>query len=414
TRKLFEVCRLRKLPLFTFINKLDRPGREPIELLDEIEKEFFLPTFAVNWPIGSGPDFQGVVDRLTETVHLFNRTIGGRTKGDVRSIALNDPELKGLIGTRLYEQLNEDMSILEGAGHALDLEKVLAGELTPVFFGSAMNNFGVESFLKHFIKMANSPAPFPSSIGTIAPQYEEFTGFVFKLQANMDPRHRDRIAFVRICSGTFNKDMSVKNMRTGREISLNQPKKIFASERETIEKAYPGDVIGLSNPGCFSIGDTLCTGKKLSFPGIPSFAPELFAILENKDPSKYKQFHKGIESAQEEGAVQILWLTERETRSPLLAVVGALQFDVIQFRLQSEYGVSTTLRPANFKSARWIIGDWASLKTVVDQERLVIAKDKYDEPLLLFKSDWELQRFQDENKQIQLSTVSPRTSSVRE
>lgn len=413
TRKLFEVCRLRELPLFTFINKLDRPSREPMELLDEIEKEFSLPTFAVNWPIGTGDLFKGVVDRLSGTVHLFSRTAGGRTKSKVHSLSINDPELQDLISSALYEQLIEDIKVLDGAGHSLDIAKILAGKLTPVFFGSAMNNFGVELFLKSFIDLANPPAPFQSSSGVIFPQYEEFTGFVFKLQANMDPRHRDRIAFVRICSGAFAKDMTVKNMRTGREITLNQPKKIFARERASIEKAYPGDVIGLNNPGCFSIGDTLCTGKGLSFPGIPSFAPELFAFLENREPSKYKQFHKGIESLQEEGAVQVLWLTESETRYPLLAAVGPLQFDVIQFRLMSEYGVSTQLRPVTFKSALWINGDWAALKTVSGEQKLTVATDKFDEPLLLFKDAWEQQRFQKNNQHIDLLTVSPRTSSAR-
>lgn len=414
TRKLFEVCRLRKLPLFTFINKLDRPSREPIELLDEIEKEFALPTFAVNWPIGTGEHFQGVVDRMNNTVHLFTRTVGGRTKGEVNTLELNDPKVKELVGKREYDQMMEELGMLEGAGHDFSPAKILSGDLTPVFFGSAMNNFGVEIFLRHFIKMANSPAPFESSIGTIDPLYEEFTGFVFKLQANMDPRHRDRIAFLRIVSGTFTKDLTVKNMRTGREITLNQPKKLFGKDRESIEEAYPGDVIGLSNPGCFAIGDTVVTGKNLAFPGIPMFAPELFAFLENREPSKYKQFHKGIESLQDEGAVQILWLTEHETRYPILAAVGALQFEVIQFRLQSEYGVTTHLRPAEFKSAWWVKGDWASLKTIEDQSRLKVATDRFDEPLLLFKESWELRRFQENNKQIELLSVSPRTSSVKE
>lgn len=413
TRKLFEICRLRQLPLFTFINKLDRPSKDPMELLDEIEKEFALPTFAVNWPIGRGDQFRGVVDRRSGTVQLFTRTTGGRTKSEVHAIKVDDPKLVDELGKALHEQLLEELMILDAAGHELDSEKVLHGKLTPVFFGSAMNNFGVELFLQSFIELANSPAPFESTAGEISPDYEEFSGFVFKLQANMDPKHRDRIAFVRIVSGVFAKDMRVKNIRTGREISLSQPKKIFARERESIEKAYPGDVIGLSNPGCFSIGDTLCTGKGFTYPGIPSFAPELFAFLENKETSKYKQFHKGIESLQEEGAVQVLWLTENDTRYPLLAAVGPLQFDVIQFRLQSEYGVSTILRPETFHSALWVKGDWAALKTVEGDLRLSIATDRFDEPIILFRDNWQLQRFRKLNPNIELLKVSPRTGSAK-
>ncbi len=410
TRKLFAVCRLRNLPLFTFINKLDRPSKEPLELLDEIEKEFKLPTYAVNWPIGTGTRFQGVIDRQSKIVHLFKRTVGGKTKSDVSEIALCDPRLKELIPVDIYNNLLEELEILDTAAHRLDVDLIRAGELTPVYFGSAMNNFGVELFLRSFADLGMPPTAFPSDTGLIQPVYPEFTGFVFKLQANMDPRHRDRIAFVRICSGIFLKDMTVKNSRTSKLINLNQPKKLFAAERASIEEAYPGDIIGLNNPGSFAIGDTLCTGKPVRFPGIPSFTPELFAFLENTEPSKYKQFHKGISALQEEGAVQILWQTERETRSPILAAVGQLQFEVIQFRLQSEYNVTTNLRPFDVKHALWVKGGWPVLNNAVEKHAVMIAMDKYEEPVLLFRQNWDLTRLMEKNPGLELVPVSPRTS----
>ncbi len=414
TRKLFEVCRLRRLPLFTFINKLDRPSREPLELIDEIEKEFNLATYPVNWPIGTGDQFKGVVDRQSQTVYLFERTVGGRTRGEVATYKLDDPKLKELIPKALYAQLNEELEILDAAAAPLDLEKIHRGELTPVYFGSAMNNFGIELFLKSFIQLALQPGSFPSSEGDIPPTFTDFTGFVFKLQANMDPRHRDRIAFVRVCSGMFEKDMSVINSRTQKSIQLSQPKKLFAKERQSIEKAYPGDIVGFSNPGAFAIGDTISSGKRLSYPGIPTFAPELFAFLENKEPSKYKQFHKGIIALQDEGAIQILWMTERDTRYPLLAAVGALQFEVVQFRLQAEYGANTTLRNVDIHKALWVVGAWDTLKTAPNLASCTVATDKFEDPVLLFKNKWDLSKFKELYPDIHLSKVDPRTGPVSE
>lgn len=408
TRKLFEVCHLRNLPMFTFVNKLDRPGKDPFELLDEIEKEFKLPTYAVNWPIGTGDKFQGIVDRRARVVHLFQRTVGGRTRAGDLSVPLDDESLKSHLSAAEHEQLLEDLSLLDSAGGALDIEAIEAGKLTPVYFGSAMNNFGLELFLESFVDLAVPPASFESETGLISPVYPEFTGFVFKLQANMDPKHRDRIAFVRICSGRFVKDMAVKNSRTGRTVVLNQPKKLFASERGSIETAYPGDVIGLNNPGAFTIGDTISTGKGVRFPGIPSFAPELFAYLENKEPSKYKQFHQGVSALQEEGAIQILWQTEGDTRTPILAAVGALQFEVVQFRLQSEYKVSTILRPFDVRQALWVSEGWAALNAS-NRERcnFTVTNDMNDDPVLLFKQNWDLNWYREKNPNLTLSPISP-------
>lgn len=409
TRKLFEVCRLRKIPLFTFINKLDRPSREPLELIDEIEKEFKLSTYPVNWPIGTGDEFKGVVDRASNLVYLFERSVGGRTKAEVATYKLDDPKVKELIPSRLYTQLMEDLEILEAAAHPLDLEKIHSGQLTPVYFGSAMNNFGVELFLRSFIELSLKPGSFNAAEGEVPPTFTDFTGFVFKLQANMDPRHRDRIAFVRVCSGMFVKDMDVTNSRSGRTIQLSQPKKLFAKERQSIEEAFPGDIVGFSNPGAFAIGDTITSGKKINYPGIPTFAPELFAFLENKEPSRYKQFHKGITALQDEGAIQILWMTERDTRIPLLAAVGPLQFEVVQFRLQSEYGVATILRVVDMHCALWPVGAWETMKNATSRSGYTIATDKFEDPVLLFKTKWDLNKFREVNPDIELSRVDPRT-----
>jgi peptide chain release factor 3 len=413
TRKLLAVCRTRKLPLFTFINKLDRPSREPIELLDEIEKEFSLPTFAVNWPIGTGDTFMGVVDRINKIAHVFERTVGGRTIGKVSTYSIDDPVLKTLMATRTYEDVMSELEMLDGAGQEFDAEKILAGDLTPVFFGSAMNNFGVELFLQAFLQMGAQPACFDSNQGRIEPTDAAFSGFVFKLQANMDPRHRDRIAFVRVCSGVFEKDMTVYNSRTGTALLLSQPKKLFGKDRASIDTAFAGDIIGLSNPGSFSIGDTIAVDKKLRFPPIPSFAAELFAVLENREPSKHKHFHKGILALQEEGAIQILWLTEHDTRFPILAAVGQLQFEVVQFRMQSEYNVQTTLRPMEVKHTLWVEDGWAGLNSA-NRERgsFMVATDKDDMPVLMFKQNWDLTAFRERNPKLVLTPVSPGSQQV--
>nr|MBA2379985.1 peptide chain release factor 3 [Blastocatellia bacterium] len=257
TRKLFEVCRLRAIPIFTFINKMDRPARDPLELIDEIERELGLAVYCVNWPIGDGEDFRGIYNRMTKQVHLYDRNPRGRRQAEESVVDLSDPSVAGLIGEKLHTKLLDDLEMLDIAGAELDREAILTGAKTPVFFGSAMTNFGVEPFLTSFLEFSALPGPRESSIGPVPPTYEEFTGFVFKLQANMDPRHRDCLAFVRICSGMFIKDMSVTNARTGKKLRLTRPQKLFARERESMEEAFPGDVLGLNNPGAFTIGDTL-------------------------------------------------------------------------------------------------------------------------------------------------------------
>lgn len=407
TRKLFEVCKMRSLPIFTFVNKLDRPGREPLELLDEIEQELGLQTYAVNWPIGTGDRFKGVFDRRQERIHLFERTAHGKKEVQKTIIELGDPKIEALLETDLYHQLKDELELISEIGPALDMELVHQGKMTPVFFGSAMTNFGVELFLEAFLDYAMKPGAYNSTLGKISPTEEAFSGFVFKLQANMDPKHRDRVAFIRVCTGKFEKDMTVNHARTGKNIRLSRPQKLFAQGRESIEEAYAGDVIGLNNPGMFAIGDTIYCGKKLEYEGIPCFSPELFAYLRNPNPSKFKQFQKGVSELQEEGAVQIMYSTDESKRDPILAAVGQLQFEVVQFRLQNEYGVETRLELLPYSVARWVTGGWEVLEKVGRIFNAATVKDSWGRPVLLFKNDWNVQQLMGDHPDLALSAIAP-------
>ncbi len=407
TRKLFEVCRLRSLPIFTFVNKLDRPGREPLELLDEIEKELGLQTYAVNWPIGIGDRFKGIFDRQTQQIHLFERSAHGAREAKDTVVDLGDPRIEQLLEQDLYYQLKEDLELIEGVGSELDLELVHQGKMTPVFFGSAMTNFGVQLFLDAFLEYALKPEARNSSLGELPPTYPDFTGFVFKLQANMDPKHRDRVAFVRVCTGKFEKDMTVSHARTGKVVRLSRPQKLFAQDRESIDVAYPGDVIGLNNPGVFAIGDTIYNGKRLEYEGIPCFSPELFAYLRNPNPSKFKQFHKGVTELREEGAVQIMYSADEAKRDPILAAVGQLQFEVVQFRMQNEYGVETSLEMLPYSVARWVAGGWEALQKVGRLFNTVTVKDNWGRPVLLFRNEWNVQQVEGDHPDLKLNSVAP-------
>ena len=411
TRKLFEVCRMRRIPIFTFINKMDRPGREPLELLDEIEQELGLACWPVNWPIGSGDRFRGVIDCRSRDVILFQRAERGRTSEE-KVLSVAEAGSSGAVEEELLAAALEELELLEGAGNALDLELVHAGELSPVFFGSAMTNFGVRPFLDAFLELAQKPTPRPSSAGVIEPVAPGFSGFVFKLQANMDPRHRDRVAFVRVCSGRFEKDMAVQLARTGRSVRLSRPQKLFGQDREVVEDAYPGDVIGLNNPGMFAIGDTLYVGPKLEYEGIPCFSPEIFAWLRNPNPSAFKSFRKGVNELREEGAVQILYDTDESKRDPILAAVGQLQLEVVQYRLENEYGVTTRLEPLGFSVARWVVGGWDALEQVGRIFNCKTVRDAWNRPVLLFKNDWNLGQLRDDHPDLELSAVAPVVSGV--
>jgi len=407
TRKLFEVCKMRKLPIFTFINKMDRPGREPLELLDEIEQELGLKTYPVNWPIGMGDRFKGVFDRRKQQIHLFERSIHGRKAATNTVVNLGDPQIEELLEQDLYYQLKEDIELLDELGSDLDLEEIHKGEMTPVFFGSAMTNFGVQLFLDAFLEYALKPGTHKSTVGEISPTYENFTGFVFKLQANMDPKHRDRVAFIRVCTGKFEKDMTVSHARTGKTVRLSRPQKLFAQDRASIENAYPGDIIGLNNPGVFAIGDTIYNGKKLEYEGIPCFSPEIFAYLRNPNPSKFKQFRKGVNELREEGAVQIMYSADETKRDPILAAVGQLQLEVVQFRMENEYGVETRLEMLPFSVARWVDGGWEILEKVGRLFNTVAVKDSWGRPVLLFKNEWNCQQVESEHPELKLNNTAP-------
>ena len=408
TRKLFEVCKMRGLPIFTFFNKLDRPGQEPLALLDEIEKELELFTYAVNWPIGMGDRFKGVFDRRQKQVHLFERSAHGSKAAADTVLEWGDPRIEELIGDDdVYSQFLEELEMLDELGPELDLELVHAGEMTPVFFGSAMTNFGVELFLESFLDFALKPSPRESTVGMVPPTREEFSGFVFKLQANMDPRHRDRVAFVRVCSGRFEKDMVVNHARSGKNVRLSHPQKLFGQGRESVEAAYPGDVIGLNNPGVFAIGDTIYQGKKLEYEGIPFFSPEMFAYLKNPNPSKFKQFRKGVTELREEGAVQIMYSADESKRDPILAAVGQLQYEVVQFRLKNEYNVETMLEMLPYSVARWVTGGWEAIKDAGRLFNTVTVKDSYGRPVLLFRNEWNSQQVEGEHPKLALSKTAP-------
>ncbi len=411
TRKLFEVCRMRQIPIFTFINKMDRPGQEPLELLDEIESELGLLTFAVNWPIGSGDFFRGVIERASKEVVLFSRAERGKQSNEIR-LKINDPELKNLVEEELLIKALEEIEILDEAGSELNQELISSGELTPVFFGSAMTNFGVRPFLDNFLELSQGPIARNSFDGPIFPTREFFSGFVFKLQANMDPKHRDRVAFVRVCSGRFEKDMTVQHARTGKQIRLSRPQKIFGQDRAVVDDAYPGDVIGLNNPGMFSIGDTLFIGPRVEFEGIPCFSPEIFSWLRNPNPSAFKNFRKGVNELREEGAVQILYDTDQSKRDPILAAVGQLQLEVVQHRLASEYGVESKLEPMGYQVARWVKGGWPALEKVGRIFNCKTVQDAWLRPVLLFKNEWNLNQLKEDHPEMELNTVAPVVSGV--
>lgn len=428
TRKLFEVCKMRELPIFTFTNKMDRPSMSPFEIIDQLEKEFDLECCPMNWPIGDGESFQGVLDRATSKVHLFQR--GDRRKKLAANIVdLDDPVLEEVIGEQLYLKLLEDIETLDALISPPDHDRIRVGDQTPLFFGSAMTNFGVELFLNTFLQYARKPpgrvarmqgegagpeeTPVAEEEGesadqlTIAPDNDEFTGFVFKLQANLDPRHRDRMAFIRVCSGTFRKGMKVGHSRMKKSINLSSAQSLFAQDRESITEAFPGDVIGIHNPGHFAIGDTIYTGsKRITYPGIPSFSPEKFAYLRNPNPGLYKKFQKGLSELLDEGAVQMLRdRGDDGNGTPILAAVGQLQFEVVEYRLKHEYGVESRMEPLGYTIARWVEGGWEMVEKADAEGKLFgvyVVKDRWQRPVLLFKNPWKVTQLAGEVEYLKL------------
>ena len=405
TRKLFKVCVMRHIPIFTFINKLDREAKDTFELLDDIEKELGIATCPINWPIGSGKEFKGVYDRAKREVELFSDTKKGTAMGEVKTVPIDAPETEELIGSDAKDILADEIELLDGAAAEFDQELVDKGQLSPVFFGSALTNFGVETFLKHFLKMTTSPLPRKSDHGEIDPMTEkDFSAFVFKIQANMNKAHRDRIAFMRICSGEFEAGMSVYHVQGGKDVRLSQPQQMMASERKMIDKAYGGDIIGIFDPGIFSIGDTLTTSKeKFAYEGIPTFAPEHFARVRQVDTMKRKQFVKGINQIAQEGAIQIFQEFNTGMEEIIVGVVGVLQFDVLKYRLQNEYNVEIRLENLPYEYIRWIENeeiDMDRLSGTSDMKKIMDLKGR---PLLLFAHEWSIRMTEERNEGLILS-----------
>ncbi|HYM59594.1 MAG TPA: peptide chain release factor 3 [Thermoanaerobaculia bacterium] len=401
TLKLFEVCRMRHIPIICFINKLDHPSIDPFELISEIERELKVGAVPMNWPIGNGPSFQGVYDLRRRQVLRFERTAHGRSIAPVTVGGLDDPNLEEEIGPTAWHDLREAAELLSGAGVQFDVQAFGRGLAIPVFFGSAINNFGVEPFLRALLELAPPPGAHRVRAAggelVLDPTASTFSGFVFKIQANMDKRHRDRLAFMRVCSGVFEKDMTVHHARLGREVRMTRPHRLFARDRETIDSAYPGDVIGFVNPGLFQIGDSVSTSEPIEFDPIPHFAPEHFATMRAKVVTRQKQFQKGLEQLEEEGVMQVLTLHEGLRSEPILAVVGELQFDVLQSRLATEYNVETSVQTLPFTMARWVDRDIAEVEKMTLPSKSRIAIDDEGHPVVLFTSQWELDYAEKEN-----------------
>ncbi len=409
TRKLFEVCRQRGVPIFTFMNKCDRPMKSPLALLDELERVLGIGAFPVNWPIGTGFEFRGVFDRQTKTMHLFERTVGGQYIAPVVVGGLDDPIVRGKLDDETFARTVEELEMLEGAGNEFDEEAVLAGLTTPVFFGSGINNFGVQLLLDALLRYSPPPKPRVMAGITVSPENPSFSGFIFKIQANMDPRHRDRIAFVRVCSGKFERDMTVHHSRSEKKVRLSSSHKLFGKERETVDEAWPGDVIGLVGHDSFGIGDTLTEDPAILYREIPRFPPEAFAYLHNPNTGRYKQFRQGLEQLLQEGVIQALYLRNAATKVPLLGAVGPLQFEVVQFRLQSEYGAESRLESAPWTVVRWLPATMTEpeLDALSLPTGSKLAYDMGKNPVVLFANDWSANYFVQTNPKVAVSVTGP-------
>ncbi len=403
TRKLFEVCRRRGVPIFTFMNKMDRPARDPLSLLDELEEVLGIGAYPVNWPLGAGVDFKGVWDRRTKLAYLYERTPGGVYRAPVATAGLADPAVREKLSEPVYRTVCDEVELLDGAGADFDQAAVLAGKTTPVYFGSALNNFGVQLLLDGFLDYSCAPGPRRSRTGgKVDPEHSAFSGFVFKIQANMDPRHRDRIAFLRVVSGRFERDMRALHVRTGKTIRLAGATRLFGQERETIEEAYPGDVVGIIGKDAFAIGDTLTEDEEIAYDEIPRFAPECFSTIENPVPSDFKRFRKGLAQLLQEGVIQRYELTEQTKNTPLLGAVGPLQFEIVKYRLESEYGAVSRLESQTWTLARWLPPDTDIADMMVPYGACLV-KDEAGRNVLLFKNDWGLRHFQENHPDIRLA-----------
>jgi len=409
TIKLFKVCRMRNIPIFTFVNKMDRAAKDPFELMEELENVLGIRSCPMNWPIGVDGDFQGVYQRDIGKVLLYSGGNHGMSKAEQVMVDPNSPEAEGMLEKHYIDRLNDEIELLDEAGDPFDKKAVLNGQLTPLFFGSAVTNFGVEPFLEAFLNITPPPLSRMADIGEVEPTDPFFSGFIFKIQANMNPAHRDRLAFVRIVSGEFKKGMTVYHSGTDKQIQLKQPQQFMADEREAVESAYAGDIIGLFDPGCFHLGDALSGGPKLRFSSIPVFAPEHFARVRPEDSMKRKQFLKGILQLAEEGAIQTFRRTETGREEFIVGVVGVLQFEVLEHRLKTEYGVNMLMDRLPFRYVRWV----TSTPKPVEDLKLTSTSgrgwDSEDREVLLFENEWSIRLAEENNKGLELAETAIRT-----
>lgn len=405
TRKLFEICRKRKIPLFTFMNKLDRPGQSPLALIDEVENVLGIHAFPVNWPLGMGMDFKGVYDRRSRKAYLFDRVVGGASRAPVSVHGISDPQMETLLGSTAYQTAVEEIELLDEAHAKFDPESVLRGETTPVFFGSAANNFGVELLLKGFLDHSAPPQSRYASSGKVDAVRDPFSGFIFKIQANANPQHRDQIAFLRVCSGKFERGKAVCHTRTGKFFKLSNSHNVFGQDREVVDVAYPGDIIGIVGQDEFKIGDTLSDKPSIHYHEIPQFAPECFAYLSNPNPAKYKPFRKGLELLLLENIVQVFTIAD-SARGPLFGAVGPLQFEVLQYRLKSEYGADSQLEMMPWSLMRWanLPPDSKSLQEIKPHGGQV-GWDSEERSVIFFPSKWGMKHFSEENPNVELLDI---------
>ena len=406
TRKLFEVCRQRGIPIFTFMNKLDRPARDPLTLLDELERVLGLHPCPLNWPLGDGTGFRGVYDRRSLQVHFFERVPGGAFRAPVSVHDLGDPAVRDALPADVYTRVVEELAMLAGAGSRFDPARILAGEQTPVCFGSAVHNFGVQLLLDAFLELAPKPQPLAANGHVVSPAGDGFSGFIFKMQANMDPNHRDRLAFVRVCSGRFERDMTVIHTRTGKRVRLASSHKLFGRKRETVDVAYAGDVVGLVGHSEFRIGDTLAENPALRYDEIPRFAPESFAWLHSASTAQFKRFREGLAQLLEEGVVQSFRVPSATQRVALLGAVGPLQFEVVQYRLQTEYGAESRLEPAPWQLLRWVANGAVDETTLPSGARLAL--DVAGQTVILFTEEWSCNFFAERNPGVNLAVLPPK------
>jgi len=399
TLKLFEICRQHQVPIFTFINKLDRPTKSPLELLDQIEKELDLAVFPMNWPIESGPYFKGVYHRLEKQVYLFERTTGGKYKAPVYLKSLQDESFKSLLSQQGYQEFTEEVELLEETLPLFSVDLVKQGKLSPVFFGSAVNNFGIELFLKGFLQYSTPPLPRKTKGGELLPlDNPNFAAFIFKIQTNMNPKHRDKMVFARVCAGQFKRGMKVFHSRTQREIRLSSAHSLFGNERDTVDESYAGDIIGFVSNADFKIGDTISSNPQIQFESIPKFAPELFGYLTSPTTSSFKAFRKGLDHLIGEDIVQTFQIDFQERNVPLLGALGILQFEVLQYRLKEEYGVETKLEMLPFKVLRWVHqASKEELRDKIPPYGCALGEDDEKSPVLFFDHPWSLQTFQEKN-----------------